>query len=326
MEPQKWLITGGAGYIGSHVADVFLAAGKEVVLLDSLSHGLNSRVEFLREKHQKVIPLIVSDIRDRAEFDKTIKYYQPFGVIHLAALKSVAESIKEPELYFEVNLDATRKILESISKLGVNRFIFSSTAAVYGAIESSTPVIESTEKFPLSPYGESKFLAELEVEKFLSDPRRRGTSLRYFNVVGNTSKELQDHSVDNLLPIILRCMEENKPPTIFGNDYPTFDGTCIRDYVDVRDVARAHLKVSESSHDLPLALNVGTGRGYSVREVIELVMSVHGIERKNLYESSRREGDPAYLCADINLIRKSIGFNSDYSLKDSIESLFASQR
>ena len=195
MEPQKWLITGGAGYIGSHVADVFLESGKEVVLLDSLSHGLNSRVEFLTEKHKKIIPLIVSDIRDHTEFDKTIKYHQPFGVIHLAALKSVAESIKEPELYFEVNLDATRKILESISKFGVHRFIFSSTAAVYGATESPTPVIESTEKFPLSPYGKSKFLAELEVEKFLSNPGRKGTNLRYFNVVGNTSEELQDYSI-----------------------------------------------------------------------------------------------------------------------------------
>jgi UDP-glucose 4-epimerase len=279
----------------------------------------------LREKHQKVIPLIVSDIRDRTEFDKTIKYHQPFGVIHLAALKSVAESIKEPELYFEVNFDATRKILESISKFGIQQFIFSSTAAVYGATESPTPVIESTEKFPLSPYGKSKYLAELEVEKFLSGPGRIGTNLRYFNVVGNTSEELQDFSVDNLLPIILRCFDEKKPPTIFGTDYPTFDGTCIRDYVDVRDVARAHLKVSESTRQLPLALNVGTGRGYSVREVIQLLMSMYGIESKRVNESSRREGDPAYLCADINLIRKSIGFESNYSLKDSIESLIESQ-
>jgi UDP-glucose 4-epimerase len=322
MTTQTWLLTGGAGYIGSHVADAFLASGKDVVIYDSLYQGLESRIEYLRKKYNKEIPLIVADIRDTAKFDEVLTTYKPYGIVHTAALKAVGESMEKPDEYFEVNFHATTKMLEIISKLNIKNFIFSSTAAVYGAPDHSNPIKEDNEKDPISPYGASKLAAEGEVNKFLAIPGNHGTSLRFFNVVGTAAPELLDNSVENLVPIVMNKLKAGLPPVIYGTDYLTPDGTCIRDYVDVRDIAGAHLAAADSTAALPPAMNVGTGRGGSVREVIKLVCEAAGRVDVVADEKERRAGDPAFLCADVSLIKSSIGFSSKYSLEASTESLF----
>ena len=323
MTNQVWLITGGAGYIGSHVADEFLAAGKEVVIYDSLYQGLESRIEYLRTKHNKEIPLIVADIRNTTKLNEVLTAYKPYGIIHTAALKAVGESMEKPDEYFEVNFHATTKMLELASQHGIKNFIFSSTAAVYGSPDHANPIKEDDPKNPISPYGASKFAAEGEVNKFLAIPGNHGTSLRFFNVVGTAAPELLDNSVENLVPIVINKLKAGEPPVIYGTDYPTPDGTCVRDYVDVRDIASAHLAVVDYAGDLPTALNVGTGKGGSVREVIHLVKEASGHNQIVAEEAQRRAGDPAFLCADVTLIETWNGFRSIYSLEASAGSLFS---
>jgi UDP-glucose 4-epimerase len=320
--PQKWLITGGAGYIGAHIADVFLANGKDVVVYDSLYRGLESRIDYLREKHGKEIPLIVADIRDTAKFEDVLAEYAPYGVIHTAALKAVGESIENPDEYFEVNFDATSKMLQLLTKHKINNFIFSSTAAVYGSPDHSNLIKEDDPKNPISPYGASKLAAEEAVNKYLTLPENRGTSLRFFNVVGTAALELMDNSTENLVPIVINKFMVGAAPVIYGTDYPTPDGTCIRDYVDVRDVAKAHLLSGNFGKELPLAMNVGTRKGASVREVIELVGTSFGQENLQMIASERRAGDSGFLCAEVALISSTLGFKASFNLVDSIRSLF----
>ena len=203
----------------------------------------------------------------------------------------------------------------------IHHFIFSSTAAVYGAPDHSNPIKEDDPKNPISPYGASKLAAEAEVNKFLATPGNHGTSLRFFNVVGTAAPELLDNSVENLVPIVINKLKAGLSPVIYGTDYPTPDGTCVRDYVDVRDIARAHLAAADFEGALPLAMNVGTGRGGSVREVIKLVSEAAGRSDVVAIEEGRRAGDPAFLCADVSLIKGAVGFTSKYSLSTSAESL-----
>jgi UDP-glucose 4-epimerase len=321
MTAQIWLITGGAGYIGSHIADLFLANDKKVIIYDSLYRGLRSRIEYLSEKHKTEIPLIVADVRDTERFEEILTTYKPHGIIHTAALKSVGESMEKSNEYFEVNLIATSKMLESLKKNGIHHFIFSSTAAVYGSPSHSNPINEDGPKNPISPYGKSKLAAEGEVNKFLAIPGNQGTSLRFFNVVGTAAPELMDNSVENLVPIVINKLKAGQPPVIFGTDYSTPDGTCIRDYVDVRDVARAHLAAADSEI-LPTVMNIGTGRGTSIREVIKLVCDAAPPSDVIAIEADRRSGDPASVCADVTLIKKAIGFVTDNSIEASIKSLF----
>jgi len=318
---QCWLITGGAGYIGSHVVDSFLASGKEVIIYDSLSHGLESRVDYLRKKHGKDVPLIIADIRDTETFSRALEESRPQGVIHLAAVKSVGESMENSDRYFDINLNATSQILEAMSAHGICHFIFSSTAAVYGSPNHSFPVKESDIKAPISPYGQSKYEAEEEVNKFLTIPQNRGTSLRFFNAVGRSAPELSDNSIENLLPIVMNKLKSGQNPEIFGDDYRTPDGTCIRDYVDVRDIANVHLAAADYSERLPLAMNVGTGHGISVREVITLVSAAMARTNVKPVVTNRRLGDPALLCADVSLMEDTLGYKAQYSLEASIASL-----
>jgi len=322
MTPQTWLITGGAGYIGSHIADLFLENNKEVVIYDSLYQGLESRIEYLRKKHGKEIPLIVADIRDTATFEEVLATYKPHGVIHTAALKAVGESMEKPDEYFEVNHGATATMLESLIKHEIHNFIFSSTAAVYGSPDHSNPIKEDDPKNPISPYGASKLAAEEEVNKYLALPGNRGTSLRFFNVVGTAAPELMDNSVENLVPIVINKLKAGEAPVIYGTDYPTPDGTCIRDYVDVRDVANAHLLSANAGKELPLVMNVGTGNGASVREVIELVGAAFGQRNLQVIESERRVGDSGFLCAEVTLVKGTLGFGTNLELLDSAGSLF----
>ena len=293
-----------------------------MVIYDSLYQGLESRIEYLRKKHGKEIPLIVHDIRDADKFEEVLVTYKPHGVIHTAALKAVGESMEKPDEYFEVNHYATATILELMNKHNINNFIFSSTAAVYGSPDHSNPIKEDNPKNPISPYGASKLAAEGEVNKYLALPGNVGTSLRFFNVVGTAATELMDNSVENLVPIVINRLKAGEPPVIYGANYSTPDGTCIRDYVDVRDVANAHLLSADTEEELPLVMNVGTGEGASVREVIELVGISLKQENLQVISSPRRAGDSGFLCAEVTLINATLGFKASYNLVDSIRSLF----
>ena len=322
MASETWLLTGGAGYIGTHIADEFISNGKSVVIVDSLYQGLESRITFLRAKHGVEIPFIKCDIRDYNEIENAIREYKIDGIVHTAALKAVGESMEKPDEYFQVNLDATKELIEIAKRNGVKKFIFSSTAAVYGSPDSMEPCKEDGPKAPISPYGDSKYQAESSVTAFINEPGNHGTSLRFFNVVGTAAPELLDNSVENLVPIVLGKLEKGEAPVIFGTDYPTTDGTCIRDYVDVRDIARAHLAAANATTKLPPAMNIGTGRGASVREIIKLVLDATNKSDTAVIENPRRAGDPAFLCADVTLAKSAMGFQSQYSLEASIRSLF----
>jgi UDP-glucose 4-epimerase len=322
MTQETWLLTGGAGYIGTHVADEFIRAGKSVVIYDSLYQGLESRIVYLRAQHKVEIPFIKGDIRDYNELENVIRTHNVDGIVHTAALKAVGESMEKSDEYFQVNLEATTELIAIAKRNNVKKFIFSSTAAVYGSPDSMDPCTEDGPKAPISPYGDSKYQAESAVTAFINTPGNHGTSLRFFNVVGAAAPELLDNSVENLVPIVLGKLNKGEAPTIFGTDYPTPDGTCIRDYVDVRDIARAHLAAADATSKLPETMNIGTGRGASVREIIKLVLDATKKSDTKVIEVERRAGDPAFLCADVTLAKSAMGFESKYSLEESVRSLF----
>jgi UDP-glucose 4-epimerase len=326
MTQETWLLTGGAGYIGAHIADEFIRAGKSVVIYDSLYQGLEHRIQYLRTKHNIDIPLIKADIRDYNELEGVIRTYKIDGIVHTAALKAVGESMEKPDEYFEVNLTSTNELIDIAKRNNVKKFIFSSTAAVYGSPDTMEPCREDGPKAPISPYGDSKYQAEAKVTAFINTPGNHGTSLRFFNVVGTAAPELLDNSVENLVPIVLGKLNKGEAPTILGTDYPTPDGTCIRDYVDVRDIARAHLTAANATTKLPDTMNIGTGRGASVREIIKLVLEATNTADTQVIETDRRAGDPAFLCADVTLAKSAMGFESKYSLEESVRSLFARQK
>ena len=318
---MTWLITGGAGYVGTHVADLFVADGKEVILLDSLYQGLTSRVEFLRKKYKTDIPLEVVDIRDYTAVEKIIATNKFTGIVHTAALKAVGESVKKPDEYKEINFTATTELLKIAQKYGVKKFLFSSTAAVYGSPARMERCKENGPLAPISPYGSTKLDAESKVSEFINMPGNSGTSFRFFNVVGTAAHELLDNSIENLVPIVLGKLSKNEAPVIFGIDYPTADGTCVRDYVDVRDIAAAHLAAANAIKPIPPIINIGTGNGASVREIINLVLTSLNRANSPVIEAPRRAGDPAYLCADVSLAVKELRFKSKYTIEESIHSL-----
>ena len=322
MTRETWLITGGAGYIGTHIADLFIQDGKDVVLLDSLYQGLKPRVDYLSKKHGLDIPLHVVDIRDYTAVENILQGQTFTGIVHTAALKAVGESVEKPDEYKEVNFTATTELLKLAQKYGVKKFLFSSTAAVYGSPDTMEPCKENGPLAPISPYGSTKLDAESKVTEFINAPGNTGTSLRFFNVVGTAAQELLDNSVENLVPIVLGKLNKGETPVIFGTDYPTTDGTCVRDYVDVRDIAAAHLVAANATGAIPPIINVGTGRGASVREIIKLVLDAVNKSDTQVIEAPRRAGDPAFLCANVDLAAKEMGFKSKYSLEESIRSLF----
>jgi UDP-glucose 4-epimerase len=184
------------------------------------------------------------------------------------------------------------------------------------------PCKENGPLAPISPYGSTKLDAESKVTEFIHTPGNVGTSLRFFNVVGTAARELLDNSVENLVPIVLSKLNKGEAPVIFGTDYPTTDGTCVRDYVDVRDIAAAHLVAANATGAIPPIINVGTGRGASVREIINLVLDAVNKSDTAVFEAPRRAGDPAFLCANVDLAATAMGFKSKYSLEESIRSLF----
>jgi len=249
-----------------------------------------------------------------------LKENQIEGIINLAALKSVEESKRIPDEYERINHLGTKILVDCAILAGVKIFIQSSTAAVYGNSESGF-VSETSELNPISPYGQSKVFAEKEVERFVQGDGRRGTSLRYFNVLGSDSPVLKDNSKANVVPMVLEALAKGSPPEIFGDDYLTKDGTCIRDYIHVSDIARAHVlaAIKLQTGTLPPAINIGTGHGYSVREVMSEILAQSNSKVQPVVVR-RREGDPAVLTSDISLIRDLLEFRAEMSLFQMIRS------
>ena len=312
---MKWLITGGAGYIGSHVVDEFMNHGEEVVVLDSLVLGKKDRI-------QSGIVLAVGDIGDSDFVSGLINKHRIKGVINLAALKSVDESERFPEKYEKVNHQSVETLLQASVSNGVEVFLQSSTAAVYGNGNNGY-ASEDDPLSPISPYGSTKFSAESVLNKSVMAGLIRGTSLRYFNVAGSQSKKLKDTSTANLIPKVLRAIADGVPPIIYGNDYPTPDGTCIRDYVHVQDVARAHLLAASAlqKRQIAPAINIGTGEGYSVIQMMNAILTEHNSRIVPCVEP-RRQGDPAMLVAKIELAKTEIGFTSEKTLEDMVSTSY----
>ena len=308
-----WLVTGGAGYIGSHVLLKMKEAGFALVTLDNLSSGLVKRIP-------SGVNLVEGDICDSDLVSRVLKENHIEGIINLAALKSVEESKRIPDEYERINHLGTKILVDCAMLAGVKIFIQSSTAAVYGNSESGF-VSETSELNPISPYGQSKVFAEKEVERFVQGDGRRGTSLRCFNVLGSDSPVLKDNSKANVVPMVLEAIAKGTPPEIFGDDYPTKDGTCIRDYIHVSDIAHAHVlaAIKLQTGTLPPAINIGTGHGYSVREVMGEIL-VQSNSRVEPIVISRRDGDPAVLVSKVELSQKVLDFTAHLGLKKMITS------
>ena len=309
---MRLLVTGGAGYIGGTVAELLLNKGHEVSIYDNLCHGHRSMVPERAE-------FIEGELADRSKLEQVFSS-RPFdGVMHLAALIEAGESMQRPELYFRNNSASTLTLIEAMLAKGVNRLVFSSTAAVYGEPES-TPIREDAPLRPTNAYGESKLL----VEQMLAWVNRvhgfRYASLRYFNVAGAIEGRGEAHEPEShLIPLILDvALGKRKSIKIFGQDYPTSDGTCIRDYIHVQDLARAHLLALEALTGRDrLIYNIGNGHGFTIREVIESVRRVTG-HPIPVEEVERRPGDPAILIASSEKIERELGWAREFDKLDDI--------
>lgn len=310
---MTWLVTGSSGYIGQHVVQQFLSNGLEVIGLDRNESPINSPLN-------NKIKVYLGDICNHLFVSEVFKKESIVGIINLAALKSVDESLAKPELYKHVNFQGVQTLLSESIKSGVQYFIQSSTAAVYGSSQDGF-VDEKSETNPISPYGTTKLMAESALSAEIRRGAIRGTSLRYFNVIGSSSPELQDSSKANIVPMVLGAIREGQNPRIFGADYETPDGTCVRDYVHVVDIARAHLQAAERVQklDLPPAINIGSGRGYSVREIMNEILAQSG---SSLIPEvhPRRPGDPSSLVARVDLADQVLGFRAELSLSQMVSS------
>jgi UDP-glucose 4-epimerase len=306
------LVTGGAGYIGGTVALRLLSGGHNVLTYDNFCHG-----------HRDLVPagtrLIEGDLADRDRLEGIFRDEKVDGVMHFAALIEAGESMKHPEIYFRNNTASTLSLLEAMLAAGVGRLVFSSTAAVYGE-PKSTPIEEDAALAPTNAYGESKLLVEHMLTWMNRIHGLRYASLRYFNVAGavegrGEAHEPESHLIPLILDVALGCRQSIK---IFGKDYPTPDGTCIRDYVHVGDLADAHILALEALRTCPrLIYNIGNGQGFSVREVVESVRRVTG-HPIPVIEEPRRAGDPAVLVASSRRIIDELGWHPRYSSLDDI--------
>lgn len=316
------LVIGGAGYIGSHVAHLLLDRGETVVVVDDLSTGFRERAEGAE--------LVELDVTADGADERLAEVMRSSGadsLIHFAAHKQVGESVEKPEMYWHDNIGGLAHVLSAAAKAEVRDVVFSSSAAVYGMPDVDL-VSEDLAPLPINPYGATKYVGEW----MLADAERahglRTVALRYFNVAGAGSPVLADTQVMNLVPIILEAVAQGKQPVVFGDDYPTPDGTCIRDYVHVVDLAEAHVAALEylRREDRPhRVFNVGTGTGSSVLEVIEAVGRALGQELQPEH-GPRRAGDPARLVCSSDRIRETLGWKAQHDLDDIVRSAVEARR
>jgi UDP-glucose 4-epimerase len=315
-----WLVTGGAGYIGSHVVAALTEAAEDVVVLDDLSSGDPTRIGG--------VPLVVGSVLDVAVVERTLAQHRIDGVVHVAAKKQVEESVRLPLLYYRENVEGLRVLLDAVTAAGVESFVFSSSAAVYGAPDAGL-VHEDTDCRPVNPYGRTKLIGEQMISEVAHATGLRHVSLRYFNVAGSAQPELADRGATNLVPMVFKKLTAGLAPQIFGDDFPTPDGTCVRDFVHVSDIASAHVAAAAAlkAGDLTtLTANIGRGEGISVREMVDMIRDVTGTADQTWAEPTvrpRRAGDPPSVVAAADRIRDTLGWEARHGLREMVESAWA---
>lgn len=311
---MRWLVTGAAGYIGSHAAAALAAAGNEIVALDDLSSGSPERLD-------AAWTFVHGSVLDAGTVRAALDGVD--GLVHIAAKKQVGESVAAPLLYYRENVAGLLTLLEACVARDVRRVVFSSSAAAYGMPDVDL-VQEDTPAEPISPYGTTKLIGEWMLRDAAVAHALSVVSLRYFNVAGAGSPRLGDRAVMNLIPIVFEAMTQGRRPQVYGTDYPTPDGTCIRDYVHVADIARAHVLAAEATGRTPGAVtyNIGRGEGTSVLEVLSVISAVTGLELP--YDAvARRAGDPPRLVASVDKIRRELGFTAERDLTEMVSSAWA---
>ncbi|GAA3836889.1 UDP-glucose 4-epimerase GalE [Streptomyces phyllanthi] len=317
---MTWLITGGAGYIGAHVARAMAGARERVVALDDLSAGVPARLP-------EGIPLVRGSAQDPELLKRVLAEHSVTGVVHLAARKQVGESVAQPTRYYQENVGGLATLLEAVAEAGIERFLFSSSAAVYGNPDVDL-ITEDTPCAPMSPYGETKLAGEWLVR---AAGRAHGIAtvcLRYFNVAGAAAPELADTGVFNVIPMVFDRLTRDQAPRVFGDDYPTPDGTCVRDYIHVADLAEAHLMAArrlDAGATGDLTVNIGRGEGVSVRELVALIGEVSGDRRAPLVEG-RRPGDAPRAVASAGLAARELGWTARLGVREMVESAWAGWR
>ncbi|HQJ33579.1 MAG: UDP-glucose 4-epimerase GalE [Microbacteriaceae bacterium] len=313
------MVTGGAGYIGAHLCDLLVARGESVVIVDDLATGSAARVPGI-----PIFSLDVSEASAPAALAEVITGHDVEAVIHFAARKQVAESVERPNWYRRQNVTGLTNLLAAMRATAVSRLVFSSSAAVYGNADGI--IAETRKAAPSNPYGQTKLDGERMISAASDEWGIRAVSLRYFNVGGAARPELGDTQALNLIPIVFDRLASGSSPVIFGDDYPTPDGTCVRDFVHVSDVADAHQVVldhlpMEPGHKI---YNIGTGVGTSVREMVDALIDIAGSDLKPV-ASSRRPGDSATVVADVSRIRQEMGWVARHDLESIISSAWESR-
>ncbi len=314
---MTWLITGGAGYIGAHVVRAMTEAGERAVVYDDLSTGISERVP-------DGVPLVVGSTLDGERVARALKDHAVSGVVHLAAKKQVGESVELPLHYYRENVEGLRVLLRAVTAAAVPSFVFSSSAAVYGTPDVDL-VTEETPCVPINPYGETKLAGEWLVRATGRAHGLSTASLRYFNVAGAATPELADVGVFNIVPMVFEKLTGGEPPQIFGDDYPTPDGTCVRDYIHVVDLAEAHVAAARRLAAAPgtdLTLNIGRGEGVSVRRMIDRINEITGYALAPTV-APRRPGDPARVVASADRIAAELAWKAKHGLDDMITSAWA---
>jgi UDP-glucose 4-epimerase len=316
---MTWLLTGGAGYIGAHIVRAFRGVGLDVVVLDDLSTGI-------RENVPDDVAFIDASVEDATAVRKALREHSVTGVLHLAAKKAVGESVEQPLLYWGDNVGGTRAVLQACLDEGVDRVLFSSSAAVFGEPPVEL-VTEETPAAPISPYGETKLVGEWMLRDVATATGLRWVALRYFNVAGAGAPELADRSVNNLVPMVFQRLTDGENPQLFGDDYPTRDGSCVRDYIHVVDLAEAHAAAARRLDDGPLGevYNVGRGEGVTVKEVLATVREVTGVDFA-VDVVARRAGDAPSYFADATKIREQLGWTARLDLRDMVDSAWQAWR
>lgn len=318
---MTWLVTGGAGYIGAHVVRAFLADGIQPVVVDDLSSG---HADFVPDQ----VPFINGDILDTALVERALGHYGCDGIVHVAGFKYAGVSVQRPLHTYTQNVNGTVSVLRAARDAGVKNVVFSSSAAVYGTPDADV-VTEDAATRPESPYGESKLIGEwLLADERRADDSFRGVSLRYFNVVGSATDEVYDSSPHNLFPIVIEALLAGKTPRINGDDYATPDGTCVRDYVHVGDLAISHVAAAKAlmaGSELASVYNLGSGDGLSVRQIMDAMVRVTGHDFTPEI-GARRAGDPARIVARGDRAAADLDWKMRHSVDEMVASAWSARR
>src|ERR1700712_2512136 len=317
---MSWMVTGGAGYISSHVVRALQDVGLDVVVLDDLSSGHR---EFVADD----VPFVTGSVVDTGLVTRTLEEHQVAGVVHLAGFKYAGVSVERPLHTWTQNVTGTVNLLVAMRQVGVDKIVFSSSAATFGTPDVDL-VTEETPTNPESPYGESKLVGEWVLRDQARATRLRHTSLRYFNVVGSGYDDLYDTSPHNLFPIVFEMLLAGKTPRIYGTDYPTPDGTCVRDYLHVSDLAASHAVAAQrlvEGNGLEPVYNLGSGTGVSVAEIMDTIRKVTGIEFTP-EAAPRRPGDSARIVASGELAARDLDWQMRHSLEDMVRSAWEARR